>query len=80
MLWEERIPSKGSGGQSLAATRSAGIENRPSGAGAHTGPKTVGTLTLDIAWLKSTFTHLLTPWFESMCRWIRSLFSIGGGG
>ena len=51
----------GSGGQSLTALGSSGINNSTAGFGAHTGTKTMSSLTFYIAWLKCSFTHRLHP-------------------
>lgn len=51
----------GSGGQSLTALGSSGVNNGTAGFGAHTGTKAMTSLTLYIAWLKCPFTHQLHP-------------------
>jgi hypothetical protein len=50
-----------SGGESLAALGSAGVDDGTAGFGAHPGTKTMASFALYIARLKRSFTHFLHP-------------------
>lgn len=65
--------------QTLAAMSSSGAQDRPSSPGFHPCPESMGTLTLDIAWLKSTFAHFSLPLCPIPCQRMDRVKSSGLG-